>query len=177
MKCSSLIVLILLLNSCSSQNSMDYDQLLNGLSNNYVFIKKEMGATNFYEYYKIDRNREAKDSLVYRNAVFDFYEAPVGIVAFLLTFENETTTYVNWIHTKNPFSSRIEALDLLTKSQSALVLIDNYLANRKDTILVPAYFNKLNYQAIENFYNENKSKDKDVMRANYLEFLDKDILE
>jgi len=65
----------------------------------------------------------------------------------------------------------------LTKSQSALVLIDNYLANRKDTILVPAYFNKLNYQAIENFYNENKSKDKDVMRANYLEFLDKDILE
>ncbi|MGY3793447.1 hypothetical protein [uncultured Aquimarina sp.] len=162
---NTIIYLIIIFNiSCSE----DYDSILNDLSYNYVLIKDEIGDDLYYEHYNINEKEHEMRFNIYKNSVRKFYSSDIKIIDYLLKYRNEDKEFCNWIKTKNPYLSTIGDLDLLTKSESALILIDNYFSNFKSgKIEIPSYLTNLSYERFIKFYNENKELNLEELRRNY----------
>lgn len=148
--------------SCSNK----YDTILEGLTKNYVLLGNEIEKDLYLEYFKQSEEQYLKDLEEYNKAVSAFYNADTGILNYLLTYEKDTVHMCKWIKTKNPYSSNIGETDLLTNSEGALILFDNYLAN-SSSIRIPTYINELSYEKIKSFYTKNKGLSKDELKREY----------
>lgn len=158
----ALMIFIISLTACNNQEYKKYDYILDNLKYNYVRNKSILSNMKICESY--DLKNKKKDSLNYEKGLKEFYNSKVDIILYLLNFEKDTLKYNNWITYKDPCSSLIEKKHLINNSKGALILIDNYLLNINiDTIVIPKYFDKLNYTSIKKIYNPNsKIKTKEM---------------
>lgn len=153
--------------SCSN----DYDSILEGLTKNYVLLSDEIENDLYLEYFKLTEKEHLEDLAEYNKAVKNFYNSDKGIVGYLLNYENDTIQLCKWIKTKNPYSSNIDEMDLMTNSKGVLILIDNYLSNSNGTIRIPSYMNDLSYEKLKTFYDENKGLTRDELKNLYVKVL------
>lgn len=168
MKNLFILITIIICSNCSDK----YDAILEGLSKNYVLLSYEMEKDLYMEYFKLSEEKHLIDLKEYNKAVSAFYDANKDILNYLFTYEKDTSKICRWIKTKNPYSSNIGESDLLTNAEGALILIDNYLTN-SSTIRIPTYANKLTYEKLKLFYEENKNQSKVELKDEYKKFVSK----
>jgi hypothetical protein len=159
-------IFIILTIFVSSQCSNEYDVILEGLKKNYVLLSNDIDKDLYLEYFKLSDEQHLKDLEQYNDAVSAFYNADKDILNYLLAYENDTTNICNWIKTKDPYSSSVSKVDLLTNAEGALILFDNYLTN-SSSIRVPTYLNKLSFKKLKSFYLLNKRLSKEELKEEY----------
>ncbi len=168
----SLLAILVILSSFSCTDN--YSLILDGLSQNSVLLKDEIGDDLYFEYFELNLVEHSKKVEEYNKAINDFYTADKSIIDYLLKYKNDDKQFCNWIKVKNPYSSIVNNEDLLTKSKSALILIDNYLSNfNTKKIKTSSYFDNLSYEEFIVFYNNNKDLEVIELRKSYLNYLSK----
>lgn len=167
MKKLFILSIIVTYSSCSNK----YNLILDGLSNNNVLLYEEMGKNNYLEYFEVSEEEFEKNFQEYENSVSQFFNSEKEIILYLLNFKNDTLLLCDWIITKNPYSSIIQESDFLTKSEGAIILIDNFLRADIQKIIIPKYYKELDYEVIENFIFQNKKMNKKGLQQKYNEFI------
>ncbi|KZS38257.1 hypothetical protein AWE51_18345 [Aquimarina aggregata] len=166
MKNLFIILIMLISSSCSNK----YDTILKGLTKNYVLLNNEIEKDLYLEYFNLTEEQNLSDQEEYKRALRNFYNADKDILNYLLSYEKDTSQICKWIKTKNPYSSSINEIDLLTNAKGAMILFDNYLVNSVD-IKIPVYLNNLSYKKLKLFYSENKGLTKDKLKKKYVELI------
>ncbi|AWH85752.1 hypothetical protein HYN59_11815 [Flavobacterium album] len=133
----------------------NYDAIIGGLSKNYIFLYDTMGSIDYFEAFNTNEKKYQEDKKMYQQSVKDFFDADKTIIDFLLKYETDTLYYSQWIRTRNPYSSNLKKYDLMTNSDNALALIDNYLT-QKDSIIITPHFEKISYSRFKFFYAKKK---------------------
>jgi hypothetical protein len=172
-KCLLSIIIILLL-GCN-QKSNDYHQILKGLENNYTVSEIALKKNFILCGGKSERQIKI-DSINYVSSVNKFYESDKTLLLFLLKFENDKKRINNWITFSDPCSSIIEKKSFINNSLGAIILFDNFLTNKRKTIIINDYVYKINFNELNKFYDENSRSNLDVMKTHYKVFLKKRFL-
>lgn len=171
MKHSAFFIFLIILNlgfRCGHANN--FKDKLSGLEKSYILSKKNTDVTEqFYRDYKITQSQFLKDSIDYYNSLKYVTHSDKSIIGKLLLFEYDNHGCY-WIKTLNPYSSIMEEGDVLTKSEAAKVLIDNYILDSTRISYKP-YINKIDYSWLKVWYKDNSSKDE--LRKSYIDYLNK----
>ena len=161
----NIFILLIALGSLNCSNDK-YEAILEGLTKNYVLLSNQMEISLYLEYFKLTKEQHLNDLEEYNKSVSAFYNADKDILSYLLSYEQDTTHICKWIKTKNPYSSNIGKMDLLTNAEGALILFDNYLINSSN-IKIPDHIDNLSFEKLRLFYAENKRLSKEELKKKY----------
>ena len=171
MKYVAFFIFLVILNlGFGCDHAKKFDDKLSGLEKSYVLNKKNTDvAEQFYRKYKITQSQFLKDSIDYYNSLKYVIHSDNSIIGKLLEFENDNH-YCFWIKTADPYSSIIEEGDVLTRSEAAKVLIDNYILDSMRISYKP-YIKKIQYSWLKEWYKVNSSKGD--LRKLYSDYVEK----
>ena len=162
-----LILLIVSTIFVASSCHSEYEEVINGLSENHVMLYESMGKEDYLNYFNLTEADYQIKVKEYAQAVESFYNSDKELLDYLLTFESDTNTISTWISTPNPLSSSLNEGDLFSNSRAALILVDNFLLNEGSNHISKNRKIDISYPELKEFYKKNKIENLSQIRKNY----------
>jgi len=173
---SKLIITILLIpiqltiaqKNFSVGETVIYGSILSNLDKNYVLLEEEFGTESFLNSYQASEMFLNSEKDLYFKTLKEIPRLPVSFVHYLLTYyEDKTDSYCQWIKRRNPGSSIIKENEIVSKSEAAIILIDNYMLEFSDEFIISSYVKKLNFNKLKRFFKRHENKNLTDLRLQY----------
>ena len=148
-------------------DNSNFDSILKDMELNSVFLLEsgEMEENEYFKRFGIDLEEHKILLKRYYDNIELFLAQDKSILCYLSGYKkNEEFSF--WIKTIHPYRSNVYGL-LLSKSESALILIDFYLNNEGKRVVVPDYYEKLDFRKMKKFLKKNKTLNVEELRDKY----------
>jgi len=149
-----------------------YGSILSNLDKNYVLLEEEFGTESFLNRYQASEIFLNSEKDLYFKTLKEIPRLPVSFVHHLLTYyEDKTDSYCQWIKRRNPGSSIIKDYEIVSKSEAAIILIDNYMLEFSDNFIISSYIKKLNFDNLKEFFKQKGNYNLSEMRLQYKQWV------